>query len=155
MKFKRSDKHKKKKLKGGWRRPKGLHNKIRLQKKGYGKKVKTGYKRRSEEIVLVNKKEQLATKPKSIIIAKVSRKNKEEIINEAKKLGINIINLNIERFNKKTEEKNLLKQEKQKKVTERKSKKKTIEKKVEKEEKTDEEKKKENKEEKDKVLTKK
>jgi large subunit ribosomal protein L32e len=41
--FSRHDSHKNKKLGSSWRRPKGLQNKLRLNKRGYGKPVSTGY----------------------------------------------------------------------------------------------------------------
>ena len=158
MKFTRSDSHKKKKVGTKWKKPRGLHNKVRLEKKGYVKKVKIGYKKKPKQIMFIRNKEDLKAKPKQAIIAKVSRKNKEEIIEEAKKLGIIILNLNINKYKQKTIEKQKLKEDTRKAITQRKSKKKEkTEKKEEKEEKelTEDDKKKEEKKEKDKILTKK
>lgn len=42
--FRRHDSHKKAKLSSSWRKPKGLHNKARLQKKGYVRQVKAGHR---------------------------------------------------------------------------------------------------------------
>lgn len=42
--FVRQDGHKKAKLDSNWRNPRGLHNKVRLEKRGYRPVVKTGYR---------------------------------------------------------------------------------------------------------------
>lgn len=42
MAFKRYPAHRKKRLSTAWRRPRGWQNKLRLEKKGHGKRVKVG-----------------------------------------------------------------------------------------------------------------
>lgn len=56
MKFIRQDAHKKAKLKNLWRKPKGLHNKMRLQKKGYRRLPKVGMGTPNTEKNLFNNK---------------------------------------------------------------------------------------------------
>lgn len=41
--FKRHEHHKLGRISTSWRKPRGLHHKVRLEKKGYPKKVKVGY----------------------------------------------------------------------------------------------------------------
>ena len=53
MKFKRQDSHKKKRIEGGWRSARGLQSKIRLSKRGYGKKPKIGYGTPKKSAVLM------------------------------------------------------------------------------------------------------
>ena len=104
--FQRQDQHKKKRLNVGWRKPKGLQNKQRLEKKGYTKKVKTGYMKTSAEVVLVSSLEELKElKPCTIQIAKISKKNKVELVKEAQKKGFTFQNFNAEKFLKSVEAK--------------------------------------------------
>lgn len=173
-KFSRQDSHKKKKLGDKWRRPKGLHSKMRLRKKGYKRSVKTGYGTpksikgtiKNLERVFVNNVNDLKNideKKQGIIISStVGMKNRVEIIKEAEKLKINILNIKspkdyIKKAEEKVEEK---KKDKEVKKLEKEAKKKEVkkEKKLEKEvekELTEEEQKEQEKKEKDKVLTKK
>jgi large subunit ribosomal protein L32e len=175
MKFSRQDSHKKKKLGDKWRRPKGLHSKMRLQKKGYKKIVKKGYGKDNKtkhlidgmKKVFVNNLKQLKNIDKKtegiIISSKLGAKKRIEIIKQAEKDNIKILNIkDTKDFVKKIEEKRIQekerkaekKKEKDKKKKEKPKKEKKLEKEVEKEM-DEEEKKKEQKKEKDKVLTKK
>ncbi|OYT31676.1 MAG: 50S ribosomal protein L32e [Thermofilum sp. ex4484_79] len=92
-------------LPDGWRRPKGLDNKIRLEIKGFPKRVKVGYRgpRKVRNLhpsgyidVLVNNiKELEVLDPKihAIRIARtVGRRKREEIIKRAEELGFKILN---------------------------------------------------------------
>ncbi len=171
--FKRQDSHKKKKLGDKWRRPKGLQSKMRLNKKGYRKIVEVGYgnkkgKRELIEnlkVVYVKNLKQLKdidNKKQGIVINScVGNKKRIEIIKQAEKDNIKILNIkNPKEFVKNIEEKR--KQEKEKKEEKekegrKKKSKKTKEKpgKEEKKEVDEEEKKNQEKKEKDKVLTKK
>ncbi len=119
MKFLRKDSNKKKRLNKGYRRPKGLHNKMRLEKKGHSSKIKPGFGRDNKEkntwkglkIVFVEKLEDLKgldPKKHSVNIKKISKKSKVEIVKEAKKKGFVFVNLNAEAYLKSVEE--LLKQ---------------------------------------------
>jgi len=160
--FLRKDAHKKKRVAQVWRKPKGIQNKRRLQRKGHSGIVKPGYMKPMEaEIVLVSSVKQLSSldpKMHSVVIAKVSRKSKMKIIEEAEKMKFRIINLNVKKYSERTEELFKEKKEAEMKLKERETKKKEAEKEAskkkeeKKEELTDEEKKKQEKEEKDKIL---
>ena len=173
-KFVRSDSHKKKRISKGWRRPKGLQSKMRLQKKGFRKIVKIGYRTPKElrhkhpsglNNVFIENVEQLKglnSEKEVITIKKVGVKNKVIIIKEAKKLKLKITNLDPAKFLKKVEAEQTEKKEVRKRRADKKEEKKkeeSIEKKVEKAEKKQTEdlkqKQTEEKKEKDKVLTKK
>jgi len=160
-----------------WKKPRGIHNKRRHNKKGKAPTVTAGYgrdvaKRGSVKSglmpIIVSSKEQLKSVDKSkqgIVIAKTGKRKKSEIIAEAEKLGITIINLNVTRYKQRAEEflkqrKELSKKRLEKVKTKAKDADKETKKKEEKKEEpaaelTDEEKKKQEKEERDKVLTKK
>src|SRR3989344_5061677 len=79
-----------KKLKNKWRKPKGLHNKLRLRKGGKGKVVKIGYgkKKKGIEIAIINNIKELINAKKDIIISSsVGLKKKVEILEKAKELN--------------------------------------------------------------------
>jgi len=171
-KFIRQDAHKKSKLGQKWRRPRGLHSKMRLSKKGYNKSVSIGYgspkstrgfdKSGLKLIIIKSLKdiEKIDAKKECIAVAKTTGlRKKVEILKQSVKKGIKVVNIKDvnkflkdveEKIKKGKEEKENLKKKKESK--EKEAKKKTIEEKVEK---TDEEKKEEEKKEKNKLLTKK
>ncbi|MFH1506408.1 MAG: eL32 family ribosomal protein [archaeon] len=174
-KFKRQDAHKKVKVGQKWRKPKGLHNKMRLQFRGYRKIVKAGYGTPAElrgttekglmpvRIFSIEALKKLDPKKNILIIASsVGAKNKLKIIEEAKKLGLGFLNFNTEKYTENINKVKALKAEKRKKKAakdkkkEKEQKDKPLEEQVKKEEKeiSDEEKKKQDKAEKDKLLTK-
>ncbi len=175
-KFIRQDSHKKVKLGEKWRRPRGLHSKLRLQKKGHPKLVSVGYgrskatkfrgKNKLLPVLVSSLKdiEKIDVKNECAIISKnVGLKKKIEMLKEISKKKITVLNLkDIDDFINKSEQKikdkkqekekaNKEKQEKKKQLEKEKKDKKSIENDVEK---TDEEKKEEQKKEKDKILTK-
>ncbi len=176
LKFIRQDAHKKVRLGNKWRRPKGLHSKMRLGKKGYNKSVSIGYgspkKTRNMHssglklIIIKSLKEleKIDSKKECVAVAKtIGLKRKIEILKQAIKKSINVVNVKDsdkflkdveEKIRKSKEEKEKLNKKKElsKKEKEKAAKKKTIEEKVEK---TDEEKKEDEKIERDKLLTKK
>ncbi|MBA3064812.1 50S ribosomal protein L32e [Candidatus Woesearchaeota archaeon] len=174
LKFIRQDAHKKVRLGKKWRRPRGLHSKMRLSKKGYNKSVSVGYgsprKTRNMHssglklIIIKSLKdlEKIDTKNECVAVAKtIGLRKKVEILKQAVKKGIKVVNIKDvnkflkdveEKIKKSKEEKENLKKKKEIKEKEKAAKKKTIEEKVEK---TDEEKKEEKKKERDKLLTKK
>jgi large subunit ribosomal protein L32e len=184
-KFSRQSSHKKKRLGTKWRRPKGLHSKVRLQFRSRKKIVKIGYgthkelkhvnKQGLKETLVHNLKdiEKIDAKAEGILIAKgVGLKNRIEMVREAIKKNIVIINVKKpEEFLKRIDDGiKKKKEEKTEKKKEKEEKKKELEKKAEekkkkesaekgKEEKDDEltekVKKEEDKKEKDKALTKK
>lgn len=183
--FIRQDAHKHKRLGKKWRKPKGIQSKMRLKLRGYRKSVSKGYKSPKEirycdklgfEKKLISSIKDLKTidsKIQGIIIAgNIGLKKRIDIIKEARKQSIKILNIKDpnqflkdieEKIKKQKEEKQKLNQEKQKKLKKREEKAKEKSKEEEKktEEKPDElaekikKEEEEKKKEKDKVLTKK
>ncbi|MBW2985084.1 hypothetical protein KY313_00310 [Candidatus Woesearchaeota archaeon] len=168
--FRRQDSHKKKRINPRWRSARGLQSKIRLAKRGYMKKPKIGYgsPKKSELVQVASLKElKDVIKGESIIIKKIGLKKKIELVKEAVKLKITIININVEKFLKESEsrlklrkdrKKKLLsekteKKDKAKKKAEKKEKEEKIEEKVEKTEEEIKKEKEQEKKEKDKILT--
>jgi len=93
-------------LSDGWKKPKTLDNKIRLQIKGYPAKVKIGYRGPKKvrgyhpsgfkEVLVHNPKELEKVDPKTeaIRIAKaVGRRKRAEILKKAEELGIKVLNI--------------------------------------------------------------
>ncbi len=102
-KFIREEFYMRKKLKEKWRRPRGLDSKKHLEKRGKGKPPKIGYKNREIGRGLVGglmpkhvyNPTQLGTISKEegvIISGNVGRKKRNEIIKEANKLKLTILN---------------------------------------------------------------
>ena len=90
----------KRKNKQVWRKPKGRDNKMREKRKGYPAVVKIGYKKAEQksQIIINNVKDlEKVGKEDLIIIGKVGKKKKIEIVEKAKEKGIKI-NLNIKNF---------------------------------------------------------
>jgi len=94
-----------KRLKESWKKPRGLHNKVREKRKGRLKMPDIGYKKSEEirelhpsglkEIIVRNVKdlENLDANKYAIRIAStVGKKKREEIIKKAKELKIRILN---------------------------------------------------------------
>lgn len=153
-----------KKLKKSWRRPKGLHNKLRLKLRGYGKLPSIGYgtdKRLREEFkgfspTIIRTLDDLKElKKKEVIIsASLGLKKKISILNKIKELKIKVLNIkDVEGFLKKAEEALKKRREKtKKKVKEKEEKKEEKKKEKKKEEETKEKKEEKEKLEKKKVL---
>jgi len=173
--FRRQDSHKKSRLGSGWRKPKGLHSKVRLCKKGYCRSVSTGYGSPKNvaglsreglvkvNIASVNDLNIIDNKIQGVIInSSVGNKKRLDIIKTAKEKNIMILNLKDpekyaakieDAMKKKRQDKDSKKKEKEMKAKEKEEKKKEkLEAKIEKEE-TGEEKKDREKKEKDKILT--
>lgn len=102
--FRRQDSHKKGRIKRRWRAARGLQSKVRLALNGYLKVPKTGYgadlstKGKTKEgliIVEVTRKEELAQikKGEGVIIKNIGLKKKVEIVKEAIKLKIILLNV--------------------------------------------------------------
>jgi len=102
-KFKRQD-FQLKKLKDKWKRPKGLHSKLRLRKSGHQKKPNIGYKNPKEirglflskfKFTKVGNFKDLekAKEDKNIILSKIGKKKKIGIIERALELKLNILNI--------------------------------------------------------------
>lgn len=169
-KFLMQDSWKKKELPKKWRKPKGMHSKIRMRKKGHPKMVSPGYgspraiKGFSKEGLKIKHVSSLndlkKIKNEAIIISRTGIKKKIELVKEAIKMGLKIINLaepekylaaiEKKREKEKTErEKKLTKKEIVKKEMEKKPEEKPLEEAL-----SEEEKKKIEKREKEKILIK-
>ena len=168
--FIRQDAHKKKRLSKEWRRPKGLHSKIRLNLGGRAKKVAVGY-RSPKKVRGLHKSglqqhiirsmgdlEGLDAKKNCLIISSsLGDKNRVLILKKSKELGFNISNIkNPDEYIKGVEDRLSLRK-KIKKEKEKKGKETKVEKNEEKlaEKVKEEDKKEAEKKEKDKILTKK
>ena len=97
-KFGRS--RKKKRL---WRKPKGRDNKMREKLKGYPPVVSIGYRtKKSERIdfpVVRNVKDLTNVgKNKTIVLGRMGKKKKIEVVEKAKSMEIKIQNINIKKF---------------------------------------------------------
>lgn len=171
--FIQQDYHKKKRLSKKWKRPTGLHSKMRHQFKGYNRRVKQGWRSplavrgfhgKGVEPVLVSNLSDLLNVKKDqgiIVSGKVGLKKRIDILKKAEELKLLILNLKSESIMAKAESMKKQKDEEKKQKSEKK--KKTLEeslKKAEKkqkeksvaEEKNAKEKKAEEKKEKDEVL---
>lgn len=98
---------KRKKKKQIWRKPKGRDNKMREKRRGYPAVVKIGYKNEGHktQIVIRNLKDLEKVKNQDlVIVGKVGKKKKIEIVKKAKEKGIKL-NLNIEKFLEKVKPK--------------------------------------------------
>ena len=132
--FIRQDTHKRKRLSIKWRRPKGIHSKIRHHFKGRRKMPSPGYKSPLEvrwlhssglkiiNVYSVEDIKKIKKENEGIVIAKnVGLKNKFEILKKAKELNIIVLNLNVDEQIKKIEDliaskKKTIKEEKKEEV---------------------------------------
>lgn len=110
--FIRNDANKKKRLEAKWHRPKGLTNKMRLNKRGYPRVVSTGYRTPVElrgltkhglEPVTINKISDLLSLDPTTQIALVSstmgQRKKVAVLEKAKEMKLKIQNIkNIEDY---------------------------------------------------------
>ncbi len=100
---------KKRKKKQVWRKPKGRDNKMRESRKGRPPLVSIGYKRKKEkkDIFIVHNLKDLENAGKNdvVILGKVGRKKKIEILKRALEIKINFQNVNTKKFLKKNEPK--------------------------------------------------
>ena len=115
-----------------WRKPRGLHNKLRLRLKGHGKVPKIGYGNPADARftiegkypVLVNNEKDLLgidkEKELAIIASNVGKKKKLKLLEKAKELGIKVLNVSKEKI---VEKLNKIKEEKAKKKAKKESKK--------------------------------
>jgi len=103
--FKRQEGYRYKRLKGAWRKPRGRHSKLRKSEKARGKKPSVGYRspaavrgltKQGYKPVLVSNKHDLGKmdreKEAIVISSDVGKKKKMEIILEAEKMQIKILN---------------------------------------------------------------
>ena len=162
--FLRRNHNTKKRLSKNWRKPKGLHNKMRLNKKGYAKTLRHGYgspalvkdldyKTGLMPVIVHNKNELLAlTKDQGALISStVSAKKKLELIKVAQEKNIKILQ-NVERIKTNIDKKKEQKKKSQKEVQERKkAREKKIKKKQEKKKQEEKDKAKESESDKEKI----
>ncbi len=116
-----------KRLEVKWRRPRGIHSKLRLNKAGHIKKPSSGFrapkKERTSKTTFIKSINELADAKQSILLSsKLGLKKKLEILKRAKDLKLNVLNIkNIDEFISKANEfMEKKKQEKKKKETEKK-----------------------------------
>ena len=96
-----------------YKRSDGRHNKIRQKWRGHSPMVEVGYKNQADTRGLINGKTPMLVfnindlkrvgKENNVIIAKVGNKKRVEIAKEAQKMKLEVLNLNIVKFLKKTE----------------------------------------------------
>ncbi|MAF34640.1 hypothetical protein CMO91_02230 [Candidatus Woesearchaeota archaeon] len=103
MKFRRASTKNRKEVRSSWRRPRGTHNKQTRERNkgampsaGYGSPVAKRNKIQGKDIILVSNVKALDEK-KACIIAKVGSKRRKEILEEAKKKGVLVVNYDIEK----------------------------------------------------------
>ena len=92
---------KRKKKKRVWKKPKGRHNKMREKRKGYSPVVGIGYKNEERKNIFLIENLGDLSKVKNkdlIILAKMGKKKKLEIIKKAIENKIKILNVNSEKF---------------------------------------------------------
>ena len=140
IKFTRYNSEYSKKLSPNWRSPRGIHNKVRLKKKGHIRSPSIGFGSPKEKMnlyqskfdyKLINSESDLNNLDKKYVIisSKLGLKNKLKILDKLKTLDIKIINVkDIEKFINEIKQK--LKSKKEKKKLE-KTKKEEIKKKLE------------------------
>ena len=170
--FIRQDNPKRMKLNDKWRKPKGIHSKIRHKFKGRRKMPSPGYKSpaivkelhfsglKMVNISSIKDIENIKKEIEGIVVAgSVGQKKRFEILKKAKEMDIKVLNLNIDEHIKKIEdfinskkkiETKVMKETKKEKIKE----KETKEQKEKVAEATEKEKKEVEKQEKDKLLTK-
>ncbi len=133
LKFLRQNSNRKK-LKQKWRKPSGIHSKLRLNKAGHRKKPSPGFRNQKKERVsnvsLINSIYDLSNAKQSILLSSsLGLKKRLEILKRARELNLNILNIkNPDEFIKKANESlEKRKHEKKKKETEKsKSKEKSV-----------------------------
>ena len=113
-----------------YRKGKGIDNKMRLKIKGHLRNIEVGYKGNKNERFKVNGKDAVLVhnldelknvkKDQVVVIAKIGNRKRKEIADHAQKHKIELLNLNIEKFNQKLEilksKKKEIKKDKQKKM---------------------------------------
>jgi len=169
--FKKHGNHKLSRLSNSWRKPRGLHNKLRLGFKDYGRNVSIGHGTATnvEQIVVVKCEGDIKNLKgkqniKILFSSKLGQLKKLKLLKLAQESGLAIANVDdkyAENVEKKQKEKKQLKEEKEQKKEkkqkelDKKAKDKKAEKKEEEAELSDDEKKEAEKKERDKILTKK
>jgi len=96
-----------KKLKNVWRKPRGIHSKLRLKKRGKGRRPKIGYGNKKnirglikdQEYTYVSSMKDIDNAEKILLISSnIGARKKMQIIEKAMNLGLKVININAEKF---------------------------------------------------------
>ena len=131
-KFVRQDSNKYK-FKAKWRKPRGLHSKMRLQKRGHSKVPGIGYRSPKDsrflnkhgkvEVLVNNLKDLEMVKDEVVIIgSKVGTRSKLRLLEECKKRNLKVVNVKdnfVDKVMKKFEEKKKLKKKRHEKKVEK------------------------------------
>jgi large subunit ribosomal protein L32e len=89
-----------------WRRPNGRDNKMRDKRRGYSAVVSIGYKKSpsKEKILIIRNLEELKkSSSKEVVLGRVGKKNKIEIVKYAQEKNIKILNLNEKKYLKEND----------------------------------------------------
>lgn len=157
--------HKLKRISSSWRRPRGMHHKVRLCKKGHFVRVRIGYHRQQKEQTpimvcsAIDLKKAESMKAKKVIFnSMIGTKKRIEMMKLAAQLGIEVVNVskdfvsNAEKAFKERKQAKAEAQKKEQKDTKSQPAQPKPKEKKEEQKLTDEEKKEQEKKEKDKVL---
>ncbi|MBS3150989.1 hypothetical protein J4443_01245 [Candidatus Woesearchaeota archaeon] len=116
-----------KRLRVKWRRPRGIHSKLRLNKAGHIKKPSQGFRAPRKERIpsttfIEGIKDLVNAKPSILLSSKLGLKKKLEILKRAGELKLNVLNIkNIDEFiSKANESMEKKRQEKKKRRTDKK-----------------------------------
>ncbi|MBI2507592.1 hypothetical protein HYV89_01430 [Candidatus Woesearchaeota archaeon] len=110
IKFLRQQVAGKKKLKIKWRRPRGIHSKLRLKKAGHRKKPSVGFRsqrkdRRSSTSLVTSINDLTNAKQSILLSSKLGLKKKLEILKRASELKLKVLNVKgVDEFIKKSRE---------------------------------------------------
>jgi large subunit ribosomal protein L32e len=132
-KFLAQDVHKKKKIRKRWVRPRGLHSKIRLEKKGYNKRVKPGYRtpllvrgmvKGINPVVVCSLRDLDTLKPEDggvIISSTLGQRKKLDLVKACKEKKLYILNLDIKKFETSVQENMKVRKDKKSKLGKKKA----------------------------------
>jgi ribosomal protein L32E len=113
-KFIRKDTHKKKRLSLVWRKPKGITNKRRLSRNGHATCVRPGFGTKASDrgknkqglmivsVATLDQLKKINPKTQAALLAGVGKKRKIELMNEAEKLKITLVNFNAKLYKENT-----------------------------------------------------
>ena len=99
---------KRRKKKQIWRRPRGRDNKMREKRRGYPSIVSMGYRKKEgdrKKIIVIRNSNELEkySKKDYLVLGKIGRKKKIEILKKAQERKIPLANVNIKKFLEKEE----------------------------------------------------
>ena len=100
---------KRRKKKQIWRRPTGRDNKMRERRRGHPARVEVGYKKSKKDVIKIiyNLSElNKIKKDQIVVVGKVGKKKKMEIVKKSQELKIKLKNINPKSFLTKNKDKN-------------------------------------------------